>query len=185
MMQRRCYCLMERLMQPKKRMKMCPFCEGQVEIQVTICPFCGAEIAPAEEGGSSANKDARALSPQETLASLYPPPYRSKAEEGLLQQPKENSPFISGVSSREEVLFDETRKQGESLSPQSFFLPFFLSSLGINLLFLSFFLFFFSSDGEVELHWKGYWWVIYFMIGLPLCIFGYKKFSEEQTPPSQ
>ncbi len=160
---------------------MCPYCEGQVEIQAALCPFCGAEIGHVEEESGPATKDVRSLSPQETLASLYPPPYRAKSEEGLLQQPKETPSFFQ-ESVKEEALFEETRRQADVISSKSFFLPFFLFSIGINLLFLAFFLFFFSSDGEVELHWKGYWWVIYFMAGLPLCIFGYKRFSDSETP---
>jgi hypothetical protein len=163
-------------MQQKKRMKMCPYCEGQVEINVAICPFCGTEIGYQEEGAAS-SKDVRSLSPQETLASLYPPPYRSKADETLFQ--KEPPSFSREPPVKEGVLFEETKEKVEESASSPLFWPIFLFSLGINLLFLSFFLFFFSSEGEVQLHWKGYWWAIYFVIGLPLIIFAYKKLSQD------
>jgi hypothetical protein len=161
-------------MQPKKRMKMCPYCEGQVEISAAICPFCGTEIGHINENEGS-TKDVRSLSPQETLASLYPPPYRAKAEDSL----QKNAPSFPKETLKEEEIFEESKEQADKAIPESIFLPLFLFSLGINLLLLSFFLFFFSSNGEVMLHWKGYWWVVYFLIGLPLLIFGYKKLGSQ------
>ncbi len=160
---------------------MCPFCEGQVEIGVMLCPFCGGEIGSMEDSSPTSSKDVRSLSPQETLASLYPPPYRAKAEE--ISQPKEASSYFIPPA-KEEALLPESSDSMDTPISSSFFWSFILFSVGINLLFLSFFLFFFSTDGEVQLHWKGYWWVIYFMTGLVAAIFGYKKLKT-QDPSSE
>jgi hypothetical protein len=31
-------------MKPKKRQKLCPNCEGEVDLEVIVCPFCAADL---------------------------------------------------------------------------------------------------------------------------------------------
>ncbi len=36
-------------MKPKKRQKLCPSCEGEVDLDVIFCPFCGSDLLEEKE----------------------------------------------------------------------------------------------------------------------------------------
>ncbi len=36
-------------MKPKKRQKLCPSCEGEVDLDVIFCPFCGTDLLEEKE----------------------------------------------------------------------------------------------------------------------------------------
>src|SRR6185503_15242769 len=60
-------------MKPNDRQKMCPSCEGRIPLDANLCPYCAAEQ------GSSAYLHHKSI--QESLTSLYPPPYSAKKEQ--------------------------------------------------------------------------------------------------------
>jgi len=62
-------------MNPKKRQKLCPSCEGEVDLDVIFCPFCGTDLL--EEKNFSQN------------TTYYPPPYKPKLEEEIEEVKKQ------------------------------------------------------------------------------------------------
>lgn len=139
-------------MSQRKKMKMCGSCDAMVDLEVIICPYCGGDVSEVsedpykEEGYVKDGK--RELSLDETMTSLYPPPY-----------------------SMEEVE-EEAKEKVEVSKKSSIILPFIMFSLGVNLLFFAIFLLSFSKDGEIFLRWNTSYWFIYVILGLPLLFFG-------------
>ena len=155
-------------MAEKERMKLCPHCEGQVSIHFDACPFCGGSIA-IETGESEpaykAPYDIRIknLSPEETLASLYPPPYQSKVFDRNLET---DNPF-----EKEEPLIEEAAEPEAEISS---LWPTLCLSLGMLLLLISFLLLVFSDKGELVIRWNADLWYAYFIPAMPLLFLGYR-----------
>lgn len=151
-------------MQPNQRTKMCPNCEGNVAMEVSICPYCGSSLfsqnpsLPNQKTGDSV----KSLSNEETLASLYPPPYKTKIMESVdsLEQVEENK----SVEQKEDI------KEFEKKS----LLPTILFWVGANLLIFSLILLFFSKDGFLCLKWNSTYWYLYTLLSIPLLYFGFK-----------
>ena len=71
-------------MSQKKRNKLCGSCDGIVDLDVIICPYCGSDVLEVLEDPYEKEKYAtdgkKKLSPDETMTSLYPPPYKIAEE---------------------------------------------------------------------------------------------------------
>lgn len=167
-------------MDQRRRMKLCPHCEGDVDLDVIVCPFCGKDVSEQKMTShmqmptSARNSLVRSLSVDETLNSLYPPPYR----------PKVYDQEIPAATTREELSIEDEEEIDnmdsqidEDSEKKTSIVPILLFSLGINLCLFGLFLFFFSSNGEVWLHWKGGMWIAYLLLSAPFLYFGYKKIN--------
>ena len=173
-------------MDQRRRMKLCPHCEGDVDLDVIVCPFCGKDVsaqkmtANMQTPMSSRNSLVRSLSPDETLSSLYPPPYRPKVYEQELAATAtaEQTMIEEDEEEEEEEIVDEKIEDEEvEKEKKTPIIPILLFSLGINLCLFGLFLLFFSSNGEVWLHWKGGMWIGYLLLSAPFLYFGYKKMT--------
>jgi hypothetical protein len=150
-------------MNQKKKMKLCAHCDGQVEFDMMLCPYCGNNLSevkdPASKSFSAGVK--KNLSTEETLSSLYPPPY----------QPKNVSPQVKAIEPEEECV-EKTE------SKPSILIPTLIFSLGINILLFGLYLIFFSSKGEIFLHFNSDLWFVYLLMGAPLSYIGYKMLTK-------
>lgn len=146
-------------MQPNQRTKMCPNCEGNVAMEVSICPYCGSSVFTKTENivSSKTNDNVKSLSYEETLASLYPPPYKPKVMEDSLEKEEEK------VEQKDAVKIEK-----------SSFLPTILFWMGVNLVIFSLILLFFSKDGFLVLKWNANYWYLYSLVSFPLLYFGFK-----------
>jgi len=159
-------------MKPKRRLKLCMNCDGQVDLDVIVCPYCGSDLledTTSEEAMSRSAYDSphKTLSLQETLSSLYPPPY----------QPRQTT-YDAHDEMEEEYEDERVEEPIEEEEKRGVFGPTLLFSLGMNLFLLGLFLFFFSEKGAVTLKWDAHYWFIYFLSSIPLVYFGYKKLSK-------
>ena len=144
-------------MQQNQRTKMCPNCEGNVALEVSICPYCGSSVF--NQNDNLANKkieeDVKSLSYEETLASLYPPPYKPN----IIEEPQEEL---------KQALKEELIEEESVLLPTIFFW------LGVNILVFSLILLLFSKEGVLHLKWNANYWFLYSLFSLPLLFFGIK-----------
>jgi hypothetical protein len=149
-------------MQQNQRTKMCPNCEGNVAIEVSICPYCGSSLFSKNENlaNSKENENVKSLSYEETLASLYPPPYKPKVDSS------------SSFEKEEEDKMNERRDEVEEFEKNNL-LPTILFWIGVNILVFSLVLLFFSKDGFLYLKWNSSYWYLYSLISLPLLYFGF------------
>ena len=67
-------------MKPKKRQKLCQNCEGEIDVDVIVCPFCAADLREERPEQKVSPISVRNLSDNETMKSLYPPPYKMAEE---------------------------------------------------------------------------------------------------------
>lgn len=153
-------------MQSKEKVRMCPFCEGNISISATECNYCGSSLIKTPR---------KAAYPTDDLASLYDPPYapnKKSKHVGITPPP---------IQEREEEQFEEEKKvvkkrkssvEDEEASNLGSIL---LLSLGGVLFTLAWLLFFFSDQGVVVLEWKSKFWFAYLLLSIPLLYKGYLK----------
>ena len=120
---------------------------------------------------------------QESLTSLYTPPYASQKKpvsttpptqpkNAFMAEKRFNNPNLAlgiptiPIDSNEELHVDEGRVS---------FWPILLLSLGANLLTVGLLQLFFSDNGYLRLEWNSSYWFLYCLGALPLFFFGFKK----------
>lgn len=177
-------------MQNRKRMKMCSNCEGMVDLEVIVCPYCGSDISkgPKEEIVEKKTKNF-----DDTLSSLYPPPYKpgdfdqniKENTEFSEPEPESSLPtFKSGIES--DLTKQKTEKKAKPLDKNKMtLLAALIFSVGMNLSLFSVFLLFFSSNGEIFLRWNTSLWYLYSLLGVGLLTVGYRLLSGFTDKPEE
>lgn len=147
-----------------KSLKLCIFCHAQVAMELKVCPFCRASFDKMYSGEEKSEPivKKKILSPNESITSLYPPPYQPKMEK--IEEEIE--------SKQEEVIVKKS-----SSNKLSLYWPILLFSIGMQLLVLGFFLLLFSKEGSLFLRWNSHFWYLYIILSLPMLGMGYKLFS--------
>lgn len=149
-------------MKPADRQKMCPNCDGRIPHEATQCPYCFATMQVDA---------ARNQTLQDSLTSLYSPPYSSKAGTLFANEEKQASPRESMIAPAAVLEKDEGEEN------KSFWPILFLSLAG-NLFVLGVLQFFFSEEGMVKLEINGSYWFLFILLSLPLFFFGWKKANQ-------
>ncbi len=156
----------------KEKVKMCPFCEGNVPLDAEDCRYCGSSFLKGTP------KIRTPYQTEDSLAGLYEPPYspdRSSSRFGITspeereepeEAPKEEKKIREKVPVAKADL-DEGNKLGSIL----------LLSIGGWLFTLSWLLFFLSDQGKVSLEWKSKYWPIYLVVSAIFLYQGWKKLS--------
>ncbi len=186
-------------MKQADRTKVCTSCEADVNSEATYCPFCGADLLPLSAKADPLPQDDKFTSQsfQESLASLYKPPYSVRNTKGLgVPEESEESGYTEVKEPEEDPLFrpyeetvlKEAPAPRKSINRRGTVLPLLLLALGVTLLFLGLFLLLFSSDGVVTLQWKSRYWFIYALTSLPALFLGaklLKSIPEDLEAPSE
>ena len=155
----------------QKKTKLCANCDGLVDLDVIICPYCGSDVLEVADSQSTYAPPhyRKNLSAEETLCSLYPPPY----------QPKNIETADPSDSSKEAAIEEEDFEKKKSKKFSSLLSTLFFS-LGVNFFLFGLYLFVFSKNKELFLRFDASYWYLYFLVGGPLIFFGYKMlFSKE------
>lgn len=160
---------------------MCGNCDGRIAIEASICPYCGAEQSDADSGPSQIFKN---QSLQDSLTSLYTPPYSQQKPTSYNEEPapkkmeafKEVKSGFSGLSTATTMPTTESQ-EGEEKA-QNNLMPILMLSLGGNLFILGLLQFFFSKGGFLRLEWDASYWFLYALASLPLLYLGFKKASK-------
>lgn len=148
--------------------KMCPICNGSVAMQVSICPYCASNLYETHEtiDTQKSSDDVKSLSYEETLSSLYPPPYKPKA--------------IDTSSSIEEEQETESEEEDDEAvaDEKSALIPTILFWAGVNIFLFGLILLFFSQGQYLHLQWRASYWFLYSISALPLLYFGFKGLQQ-------
>lgn len=163
-------------MRTKEKLRMCPFCEGSIDIDATSCRFCGASLVAEERG-----RGPSAYSTQENLASLYAPPYAPPGRKNIhspSQQAKKRYAYEEYEEENRQKK-QEREKEKKAEEEKSHIGSLLLLSIGAQLFTLSALLFFFSDHGRLTLEWKSRYWFLYMMISLPFLYHGWKKLKQD------
>ena len=161
-------------MTDQDRKKMCPFCEGTVDIDAVTCVYCGSSLLMNCNESITGGEEPEGPS----FSAQYQPP-NSRPNYGYIDPTSD----IPGYSEESETPKKATRKRAakkESSSDQHYISSVFLLSLGANLFALSWFIFFFSDQGHLTLEWKTKHWFLYFLCAVPCLYAGWKKLRELQ-----
>ena len=156
-------------MMAKEKVKMCPFCEGNVAFDAEECRYCGSSFI------KGATKVRAPYQTEDSLAGLYDPPYspdRSSSRFGI-RAPEERE---EAVEEEEKPLpkaqvKESSEEEGNKLG------SILLLSIGGQLFTLAWLLFFFSDQGKVSLEWTSKYWPIYLVISGILLFQGWKKLN--------
>lgn len=172
-------------MKPVDRQKICSHCDGRIAIETAHCPYCGTAAAPAVEMTAPTPLfDHQSL--QDSLTSLYTPPYSNKSAPIMKQEKEKNKPKPNQRESHENQLNASLGKfnysQGsvsveseEKVEEKSSFGPLLFLLLGGNLLIIGLLQFFFSESGILRLEWDSKYWFIYCLMAIPAIYVGFKK----------
>lgn len=183
------------------RTKVCWNCEADVSYEATYCPFCGTDLlttsaeSPSQEPKYDAKFSDQSL--QESLASLYKPPYSVRNRQGLgVPDEREEVPYKQAEPTKDDPLFqsyDQIETQETLIAPaepvmdeeeitrRGSILPLLFLMIGAHLFVLGALLLFCSKGGLVTLEWSSRFWFVYCLISFPLLYFGVrhlKKSSE-------
>ncbi|HSW86927.1 MAG TPA: hypothetical protein VLG49_05450, partial [Rhabdochlamydiaceae bacterium] len=75
-------------MNPADRKKMCTSCDGMIPIDAETCPYCTADQAQTIESTPHQAPLFKHQSLQDSLTSLYTPPYSSKGHMASYEESK-------------------------------------------------------------------------------------------------
>lgn len=178
------------------RTKACWNCEADVNFEATYCPFCGTDLLTSSiEPPRQPPKHDRKFADQtlqESLASLYKPPYSVRNRQGLgVPDEREESSYIPAESQKADPLFQsydsqeeieeppmiptggiESIDDAEEVTRRGSVLPLLFLMIGAHLFILGALLLFCSHNGKVVLEWSSRFWFLYCAMGLPLLYFG-------------
>ncbi len=154
----------------KEKVKMCPFCEGNVPFEAEDCRYCGSSFS------KGATKVRTPYQTEDSLAGLYQPPYSPD---------KTSSRFgiIAPEEPEEEIVEEKVpeKKREKKVSPKlnaeesSKLGSILLLSIGGWLFTLAWLLFFLSDQGKVALEWKSKYWPLYLILSVLFLYQGWKK----------
>jgi len=175
-------------MKPAERQKMCSKCDGRIPLEAEACPYCGTEQEMTGDGRFTQTPLFQQQSLQESLTSLYSPPYlkgsgnmNSINNEDKKYSPKKKIEGFKEVSAEKHfttnmgapVLAASEEESGHE--EKSSFWPLLLLSIATTLVTIGLLQFFFSDDGFLRLEWDSSYWFIYCLISLPLFFLGFRK----------
>lgn len=175
-------------MKPVDRQKICSNCDGRIAIEAEECPYCGTACSVTEVMTAPAPLfDHQAI--QESLTSLYTPPYSNKSAATMKQDKEKNKPKPVTRESHENQLNASLGKFNyspgtpvveteEKVEEKSSFGPLLFLLLGGNLIIIGLLQFFFSENGILRLQWESKYWFVYCLIAAPLLYLGYKKANQ-------
>lgn len=186
-------------MKQAERTRTCSNCEADVNREATYCPFCGTDLLltpiSSKEDLFEGDEKFSSQSLQESLASLYKPPYSVRNRQGFGIPDERESATIKEIElSKEGPLFrsyedeeiTEKRPKEKKIEAEDRLhgdvLPLLLLSIGAHLLIVGLFLLFFSKDGVLTLEWNSRFWFLYCFFGIPLIGLAIHLFGKRKNP---
>jgi len=181
-------------MKSAEREKMCINCEGRIPFDAEICPYCASDQAKGRMNNSFQAPLFQSQSLEESLTSLYKPPYQGKrpqfakalnVPEEEVQDPEpistySDTPIYKEVTEKFSMdpLIGATVESEEEERPKSSLWPCLLLTAGVNFFILGLMQALFSKKGVFRLEWDANYWFFYCLLAAPLLFFGFKKLKE-------
>lgn len=159
---------------------MCPSCDGRIDFEAEICPYCAQQQTVEKFAQQMPLFERQSL--QESLTSLYTPPYSGKRalfapsdkeEQAMYKNVTEESfqDPLKAISTA--AAANENRKEeASSLWPTVCMVA------AANLLTLGLLQLFFSENGFLRLEWDSSYWFLYCLFSLPLFFLGIRKMRQ-------
>ncbi len=166
-------------MKPTERQKMCVNCDGRVSFESIVCPYCSADLAKAQEVDPHRDIGAKHQAIQDSLTSLYTPPYQQKmakiqATKAISAEARVTAPaHHGGVPSA-----TSPRDPAQEKEAKAVLISILALSLGSLLFILGILQIFFAEDGFLRLEWDASRWFVYCLSALPLLYYGYRKAAQ-------
>lgn len=158
--------------------KMCVSCEGRIPLDTEVCPFCATHQRATSVQNSFQAPIFQNQSLEDSLTSLYTPPYQGKRPQFDTQSLKEpEMPLYKEVTERPEMdrpLIDSSGED-EEVPRKGSFLPTILLTAGAQFAVIGLMQLFFSKNGVLRLEWDANYWFFYFLASAPLFYFGFQK----------
>lgn len=180
-------------MKTADKQKMCSNCHGRIPIEADTCLYCGQEQADQFAETSSQTTLFEQQSLQDSLTSLYSPPYASKRP-SFLEREQEAPPKPTRIhpptreipelkrafTQKEERLAFEDQEDVEEASSSSkgSIFSLLLMILGGNVFTLGLMQLFFSEGNTLRLEWHTESWYFYCLAAVPLLFVGYRLASK-------
>ncbi|MBM3207988.1 MAG: hypothetical protein FJZ57_05210 [Chlamydiae bacterium] len=175
-------------MKPADRQKICTNCDGRIPVEAQECLYCGSKVVLSQEmAAPSPAFDHQSI--QDSLSSLYAPPYSNMSANDMKNDKDKNKPKPILRESQDNQLHAALGKFNHSQTTpvdpiqerepgKSSFMPLLMLLLGGNLLIIGLLQFFFSENGVLRLEWQSKYWFVYFLISVPVILLGYKKAND-------
>ena len=152
------------------KQKICVHCDGRLPLDATQCIYCGAEVKPEAAAPKTSVLFAN-QSLQDSLASLYTPPYSVKSPHfsPAVDKKRQESAEPPPVKTESIVQKKVPEEQAQSVMPLLTLLA------GAQIFTLGLLQLLFSDEGILRLEWNSQYWFIYCLSALPLFYFGIKR----------
>lgn len=183
------------------RTKVCWNCEADVSYEATYCPFCGTDLLTSSSEPPPPPKESQQFTQQsleESLASLYKPPYSARNRQGLgIPDEREESSFREAHPPKEDPLFQSyesvqqpqevveekviEEKVEEEETARGNVWPLLLLSIGAHLFLLGMLILFCSKEGRTVLEWNSRYWFFYCLLSAPLLFLGIRQLKTQSS----
>lgn len=176
-------------MKSTEKQKMCIHCEGRIPIEAEICEYCASYQTDANVKNSFQAPLFQNQTLEDSLTSLYTPPYQGK-KPNFSQSPAKEEPMFSAhpqTPMYKDVAGQAPRNpfegatvnttEEESQQKNSLWPTLFLTT-GIFAFVVGLMQCLFSKNGTLHLEWDTNYWFLYCLLGAPLLYFGIKKLRE-------
>lgn len=140
-------------------LKLCVNCHAQVDKDVVICPYCRTNFQ--QNYFSSSQESKENLSMEESIGSLYPPPYQQKVPDMEEKQLGEQEELMVEKDTNMPVIW-----------------PYVLCVIGTYLFLFGLFLGVFSSEGYLSLRFSASFWYLYFLASIPILVISYRLLNK-------
>jgi len=177
----------------KEQEKLCPHCEGRISVTAEICPYCATEQSVSKEQTPFHSPLFENQTLQDSLTSLYTPPYQGKRPqfgeipheaEDPPASPYTSSPTYQDVTSappQEDPLIGATVELDEE-TPRSTLSPMLSLLCGVYLFLIGFMQLCFAKEGVLHLEWNARFWFLFILFSAPLLYFGIKQLKNFNKP---
>lgn len=172
-------------MKSVEREKICISCEGRIPLDAEVCHYCATKQSGAGLQNSFQAPIFQHQSLEDSLTSLYTPPYQGKRPQFSINQNPEPTPSFSYEEApslyksvkpdRNPILGTTMEKEEAEGGSKSSLWPTALLLGGVHFSILGLMQLFFSKNGILRLEWDANYWFFYCLIGAPLLYFGIKK----------
>ncbi len=165
-------------MKPVDRQKMCTSCDGRVPFEAIACPYCSSDLSKVPEMEVPKQDPlSRNQAIQDSLTSLYAPPYKGKKTEAPKAPPPKEPRIIAPAHHGGTAALPGTlpREEAEDKVGKTILISILTLSAGSVFFILGLLQIFFSEQGVLRLEWNTKYWFIYMLASLPMLYWGYRK----------
>lgn len=168
--------------------KLCWNCDGHVSFDADSCPYCGSQLNKKEgkdnlsppfqeeEFASSENQFKVPFDPEETpKLALYELNEGEKKNLTPWKFTEREWETLTGERGEPSVSDEDGEERRNILVTLAMLL------IGSSFFLFSLALFFFSSEGSFTLTWKASSWYLYFVVSVPLLLYGWKHLKEVKS----